>query len=52
MRNNYSLSNRQIQICKKDVCIKAEGELANKIAGAVIFAGICLGLAFIIKAAK
>jgi hypothetical protein len=42
--------NNSIQVCKKDLCVNAQGEYADRIAKAVTFSILLLGLAALIKA--
>lgn len=39
----------RVSVCKGDVCVNADGDLAKGIAGAAIFALICTGIAKLFK---
>ena len=46
------IKKNDVDVCYKDVCVKAKGQSADIITAAVAFALICVGLSFIAKAVK
>ena len=47
-----NLSRNDVDVCYKDVCVKAKGHNADFITAAIVFALVCLGLSFIAKVIK
>ncbi|WP_255352015.1 hypothetical protein [Aureispira sp. CCB-QB1] len=43
------MKQNNLSLCKGDVCVKTDGQLAKGIAGAAMFALICAGLAKLLR---
>lgn len=47
-----NLSRNKVDVCYKDICVKAKGKNADAISVAIIFALTCIGLGILAKTIK